>query len=284
MGESKDAIGELESTNTWMKQSSCMGSEVDHQILYPTKEDIFLIHSDIIQEDDEASEGVLNGGNVEFALDFIEHGHFGQVPETLHEKAVELLRLLSANHAFADGNKRTALNATWTFYALNGYYFDYGEDIKAILKMFAVMERMVDKEEAIDYFEDITLVGDHPDVPSEVVQMMHLSKWDENVRERFGEISVPEEGDEGDWSDEDLDKAIEELSELLAERNQLVESFIEFREEYEEHLTADFVNYIDEVVEEWQDVTKFLTDLAKSDLEQRDIEEIAKDHNITSEE
>lgn len=39
--------------------------------------------------------------------------------ETLHEKAAALLRGLAGNHAFADGNKRTAWSATQIFLVAN---------------------------------------------------------------------------------------------------------------------------------------------------------------------
>jgi len=41
---------------------------------------------------------------------YTEEGRFGSSPETIHEKACNLLRLLVANHPFVDTNKRTALN------------------------------------------------------------------------------------------------------------------------------------------------------------------------------
>jgi death-on-curing protein len=39
----------------------------------------------------------------------------------IHTKAGALLHSLAHNHAFVDGNKRTALIATYVFYRLNGY-------------------------------------------------------------------------------------------------------------------------------------------------------------------
>ena len=143
-------------------------------LIYLSKKDIVNIHDDIVSEDADASEGAINKGDVEFAVDYIQHGHFGQCPETIHEKAVHLLRLLAANHSFVDGNKRTALNATWVFYLINDYYFDYGEEIKAILKLFAVMERMVDEEEAKEYFCDIALPIENADIAeSDEILVLH---------------------------------------------------------------------------------------------------------------
>lgn len=40
---------------------------------------------------------------------------------TIHDKAAALLHSLARNHAFVDGNKRTAVLATVLFLELNGY-------------------------------------------------------------------------------------------------------------------------------------------------------------------
>nr|WP_248299520.1 Fic family protein [Halorhabdus amylolytica] len=82
---------------------------------YPSVEDIFDIHEDIISEYPNTSPGVQSRGDIEFALEYINEEAFGSVPETIHEKAFHLLRLLVANHPFVDGNKRTSLNVTVVF-------------------------------------------------------------------------------------------------------------------------------------------------------------------------
>ena len=40
---------------------------------------------------------------------------------SIHEKAAALMHSLIRNHPFVDGNKRTAVVATFTFYLLNGW-------------------------------------------------------------------------------------------------------------------------------------------------------------------
>jgi death-on-curing protein len=40
---------------------------------------------------------------------------------SVHEKAAALMHSLIRNHPFVDGNKRTAVVATFTFYMLNGW-------------------------------------------------------------------------------------------------------------------------------------------------------------------
>ena len=90
---------------------------------YPSVEDLLAIHDDIVLEYSDTPSGVQNRGDIEFVLNYIEDGSFGTAPETIHEKAFHLLRLLVANHPFVDANKRPALNTTTVFYFLNGYRF-----------------------------------------------------------------------------------------------------------------------------------------------------------------
>lgn len=124
------------------------------ELWYPTVEDIIAVHDSVIEEDTESEPGIRNPQQIQFPIDYIRHGHFGQLPETIHEKAFHLLRLLAANHYFVDGNKRTALNTTEMFYLFNGKRFDTGEDIRALLKLIAVREELIDREIAVDFFRE----------------------------------------------------------------------------------------------------------------------------------
>lgn len=123
---------------------------------YPSVEDVVAIHDDIVSEYPDTPSGVQNRGDIEFALSYIEEGSFGSAPETIHEKAYHLLRLLVANHPFVDANKRTALNTVVVFYFLNGYRFDYDDEIRTILKRFGTDEAAVDEEEAVEYLRSHT--------------------------------------------------------------------------------------------------------------------------------
>lgn len=91
-------------------------------------------------------------------------GSFGSAPETIHKKSYHLLRLLVANHPFVDANKRTALNTTVVFYFLNGYRFEYDDEIRTILKQFGTDEAAVDEKETIEYLrchtEALDLAGE----------------------------------------------------------------------------------------------------------------------------
>ena len=125
-------------------------------VWYPSVGDIVSIHDDIVSEYPDTDRGVQNRGDIEFALNYIEHGSFGVVPETIHEKAFHLLRLLVANHPFVDANKRTALNTTVVFYFLNGYRLAYDAEIRTILKRFGTDETTVDQHETISYLRSRT--------------------------------------------------------------------------------------------------------------------------------
>lgn len=123
---------------------------------YPSVEDVLDIHEDIVTEYSDTSPGVQNRGDIEFVLAYVSEGSFASVPETIHEKAFHLLRLLVINHPFVDGNKRTALNTTTVFYLLNGRRFEYDDTIREILVNFGTDETAVDEDDVIEYLRTHT--------------------------------------------------------------------------------------------------------------------------------
>ncbi|ATW89885.1 death-on-curing protein [Halohasta litchfieldiae] len=125
---------------------------VTENIVYPSVETILDLHEQIVAEGDVTESGVRSEKPIESALQYVSEGFFGELPETLHEKAVHLMRLLVADHPFVDGNKRTALRTVVVFYMLNGYMFEYGDEIRALLHRFATDEAAVDVETAVIYF------------------------------------------------------------------------------------------------------------------------------------
>ena len=131
---------------------------------YPSVENVLAIHDDIVSESSETHAGIKDRGDVDFALSYIQDGSFGTVPETIHEKAFHLLRLLVANHPFVDANKRTALNMAAVFYFINGYRFEYDDEVNSLLKRFGTDQASVSEDDVIDYLrshtEEIDLVGE----------------------------------------------------------------------------------------------------------------------------
>ena len=119
---------------------------------YPSVELISDLHGQIVTEGDATEPGVRSENAIASALQYISEGFFGEVPETIHGKAVHLIRLLVAEHPFVNGNKRTALRTVVVFYMLNGYTFEYGDEIRALLHRFATDEAAVDTDTAVIYF------------------------------------------------------------------------------------------------------------------------------------
>lgn len=121
-------------------------------IAYPSVELILDLHEQVVEEGASTESGVRSEDAIESALQYVSEGYFGEAPQTFHEKAIHLMRLLVADHPFVDGNKRTALRTVVVFYMLNGYTFEYGDEVRALLHRFAVDEAEVDAETAIIYF------------------------------------------------------------------------------------------------------------------------------------
>jgi death-on-curing protein len=75
------------------------------------------IHRDQIEKYG-GSDGLRDAGMLESALYRPQTGYYAD----LIEEAAALWESLAQNHAFVDGNKRTAFAATYTFLAINGTY------------------------------------------------------------------------------------------------------------------------------------------------------------------
>jgi death-on-curing protein len=125
---------------------------VTEDVVYPSVDLILALHEQVVEEGDVTEPGIRSTAAVESAVQYVSAGYFGKVPQTLHKKAVHLMRLLVADHPFVDGNKRTALRTVVVFYMLNGYTFEYGDEIRALLHRFATDEAAVDTETAVVYF------------------------------------------------------------------------------------------------------------------------------------
>jgi len=125
---------------------------VTDDLAYPSVELILELHDQVVTEGDITEPGVRSEDAIASALQYVSEGFFGEVPETIHQKAVHLMRLLVSGHPFVDGNKRTALRTVVVFYILNRYTFEYGDEIRALLHRFATGETTVDVDTAVIYF------------------------------------------------------------------------------------------------------------------------------------
>jgi death on curing protein len=82
---------------------------------YLTMAEVLAIHADQIERY-RGIHGVRDQGLLESALYRPQTGYYSD----LIEEAAALWESLAQNHAFLDGNKRTAFAATYTFLAING--------------------------------------------------------------------------------------------------------------------------------------------------------------------
>ena len=119
---------------------------------YPSVELVVDLHEQVVAEGDATEAGVRSADAIESALQYVSEGFFGEVPESIHEKAVHLMRLLVADHPFVDGNKRTALRSVVVLCMLNRYVFEYGHEMRALLHRFATEEADVDVKTTVIYF------------------------------------------------------------------------------------------------------------------------------------
>jgi death-on-curing protein len=124
---------------------------MDDVIVYPTVGDVLAIHEAVVASDHGTEAGVRSPETVESALIYVSEGYFGEAPDTIHETAAHLMRLLAAEHPFVDGNKRTALNATALFYDLNDHEFRYDNGVRGVLRQFATDESAADIAAVVTY-------------------------------------------------------------------------------------------------------------------------------------
>ena len=82
---------------------------------YLTTVEVLAMHTDQLERYG-GGEGVRDYGLLESALYRPQTGYYTD----LIEEAAALWESLAQNHAFIDGNKRTAFAATYTFLAING--------------------------------------------------------------------------------------------------------------------------------------------------------------------
>jgi death on curing protein len=87
--------------------------------VYPTVAEAIEFHKQLIDEFG-GIHGFLDAGRLEAAILRPQTGYYG----TLAEEAAALMESLANNHAFLDGNKRTAFAVTDTFLRLNGSYLE----------------------------------------------------------------------------------------------------------------------------------------------------------------
>ena len=90
---------------------------------YLTLDEVLLIHADQIERYG-GTHGVRDLGLIDSALSRPRSGYYGSTIE----QAAALWESFAQNHAFLDGNKRTAFAVTYTFVQINGWRIRAGPD------------------------------------------------------------------------------------------------------------------------------------------------------------
>ena len=92
-------------------------------------EDILEFHSELEESDIPVEEGVRDMALLESAVNAPFQTFAGQdLFPSIYEKAARLLYGIANNHAFVDGNKRTAVHAMEVFLIMNRVSLDYTID------------------------------------------------------------------------------------------------------------------------------------------------------------
>lgn len=90
-------------------------------VVYITLDEVLAIHDDMVERYGGRF-GIRDLGLIQSAIARPQASFGGQdLYPTLIDKAAAFFHSLIFNHAFADGNKRTALTSTARFLHLNGY-------------------------------------------------------------------------------------------------------------------------------------------------------------------
>jgi death-on-curing protein len=119
---------------------------------YVSAKDVLVIHARIIDETG-GSQGVRDVGLLESAVGAVSQTFDG---EDLHEgvflKGAVLLKKLTSNHAFVDGNKRTAFTAATRFLYINDYKLA-AKNNELVAFMVRVVEESLETETIADWLE-----------------------------------------------------------------------------------------------------------------------------------
>lgn len=124
-----------------------------HNPKFIEKEDVLSIHDKQIRLYDGLS-GIRDEGLLESAISQPQATFGGELLHpTIVEQAAAYLFHINKNHAFVDGNKRTAFDVMVTFLNLNDYELNLTQDEAEELTI-QVADDKVSKEELIEILKD----------------------------------------------------------------------------------------------------------------------------------
>lgn len=125
------------------------------EIFYVSLDVVLEIHKRQLKEFGGAG-GLRNQAGIEAAVEVPKATFDGQdLYPTVFLKAAAYAFHIAEAQAFADGNKRTALDVALTFLAINGYEIE-DEQMALYDAMIAIAERKMSKEELASLFERLS--------------------------------------------------------------------------------------------------------------------------------
>lgn len=119
-------------------------------------ESVLELHKQIIQKSPLSgeSDSVLNMGLLESAISQPQQTFSGDfLNPTIYDQAAAYLFSLAKNHAFENGNKRTALAVTVVFLKINGYEISLSKNITEQLILDVIVGDKT-KDEIADIFRN----------------------------------------------------------------------------------------------------------------------------------
>jgi death on curing protein len=105
------------------KQAKSARDPRTSDVWFPALVDVHEAHARIIHKYGGEA-GLLQPGAIQSALERGRWGPFEEHPPTVFERAALILRGLSQDHPYVDGNKRTAYEIADTFLRRNGWRID----------------------------------------------------------------------------------------------------------------------------------------------------------------
>ena len=117
-------------------------------------EDILEFHSELEESDIPVEEGVRDMALLESAVNAPFHTFGGQdLFPSIYEKAARLLYGIANNHAFVDGNKRTAVHAMEVFLIMNRVSLDYTIDEMEVM-VIGIADNTLTYEDAAQWITE----------------------------------------------------------------------------------------------------------------------------------
>ena len=117
-------------------------------------EDILEFHSELEESDIPVEDGVRDMALLESAVNapFLTFGGQDLFP-SIYEKAARLLYGIANNHAFVDGNKRTAVHAMEVFLIMNRVSLDYTIDEMEVM-VIGIADNTLTYEDAAQWITE----------------------------------------------------------------------------------------------------------------------------------